>query len=99
VPELRKERRGAWICYVCHKQDYAVIKFSGSGLPSDLVEAVQEFICVDCLGNMIAAGTLEVVLPGTTTASPTVSGDSVTLPVVQHDDGSVKVGEIEVRWD
>lgn len=79
---------GGWNCYVCKES---------SGKRVVLIEGTpNRYYCEDCLWEAVQQGVLVVSLPG---AEPTAAAaNSVSLPVETREDGSIKVGDIEVRW-
>lgn len=81
-----RESVQGWVCYVCKSSKYKVMAIS---------EIAPGFFCTECLFAKIRDGEIDVSVPG---AAPTTTTGSVTLPVSTADDGSVTVGDIEIRW-
>jgi hypothetical protein len=88
-------RGGAeWKCWHCSEYKEEVVTFTLHG--------ATQFYCLRCLRNAIEGRVFALIVPdageATATTATTTATDSVTLPVIAHDDGSVTVGDIDIRW-
>lgn len=54
-----------------------------------------QYLCPTCLDQAVEEGRL-ILRPGHPDAETTT--DSIAVPVTTNDDGSVSVGDIEIRW-
>jgi len=93
MAQLEANTSGGWSCYACDKIQTKVLL-----APS----AKQRYYCPDCLWEAVQRGRLVVanatdVPAATDGAAPQAT--TVSLPVTPRDDGSVTIGDIDIRWD
>ncbi len=89
----QRERLTVWACYVDDGREHA-------GMVNQLRNSPREYYCDSHLAKAIQDGELRLV-QGVGKLEDVASGEvtGVTLPVTAHDDGSVTVGEVDIRWD
>ena len=98
----KAQRDRSWSCYSCDKIQQKVIYFKDKASERS-IGMKQEFMCPDCLWEQVATGKLVVAIPapdGEVTDQPAdeEAHRTVAVPVDINDDGSITVGDIEVRW-
>ena len=89
----------SYACYGCSKGQPKVVHLGGAvtGLPHNL-----QFLCANCMTKAIKSGRLQITArpeSDEAVAEPGSSdGDSISVPIVTNDDGSIAVGDMEIRW-
>lgn len=100
----RRYRRGEATCYRCKTAPASVLRWlgddstNGVGLNHPDYKGSESWICGDCLTTLIANGQLVLMRPAELEELQGAAGDVYSVPVTTEDDGSITIGDLQVRW-